>query len=448
MKRRSLSFEIRLSLLYIAIGAGWILFSDQLVALLPENFPGVNVLQTYKGWGYVLITGLLLYALLRYHARKQASVLEKLQASEQQFRYLFACNPLPMWIYDLETRRLLDVNVRMLEQYGYTRDEFLAMPLANIHPQEAVDAVQAHAAAPRPALQHSGEWQQRRKDGSVFTVEIISHILELAGQQAVLVVAQDITDRKRLEQERTEGERLRLALHKEMELRELKNRFMSMLAHEFRNPLTTIGLSAELLATKRAKMTEDMQTRHLDRIQEQVRNLTDLMEDILQLTRAEVLTPGFKPLPHDIEQLCASVVEEMRLKTKPQQTIVYTSECTQKVLAIDEKQIRQAVGNLLSNAVKYSDEGSTIHVESFCQSGQFRLRVRDQGVGIPSKDLKKLFEPFQRAENVRGIPGTGLGLAITRQAVRMHGGEVEVESTEGRGTTFTLYLPLNDFASA
>jgi PAS domain S-box-containing protein len=117
----------------------------------------------------------------------------------QFFRLLFANNPLPMWIYNLETMQFLDVNHAAVERYGYSRDEFLQMKLTNIRPEADVTALLDHVARERPELQHSGEWRHRLKNGEIISVQITSHQVPFSGQDAVLVVAQDITERKRAE---------------------------------------------------------------------------------------------------------------------------------------------------------------------------------------------------------------------------------------------------------
>src|SRR5438309_1826680 len=131
-------------------------------------------------------------------ARKHAE--EVLRQNEASFRLLFAGNPLPMWVYDLSTLHFLEVNAAAVAHYGYTREEFLAMRITDIRPREDVERLAANLANPRPVLQSSGEWRHRRKNGQVIDVQIESHAMQFAGHNAVLVVAQDITDRKRAEE--------------------------------------------------------------------------------------------------------------------------------------------------------------------------------------------------------------------------------------------------------
>jgi len=131
-----------------------------------------------------------------------------LRDSEQSFRLLFSNNPHPMWVYDLETLRFLEVNAAAIDQYGYTHDEFLELTLLDIRPPDERERLLANVRQPRPALQHSGEWRHRLRDGRVIDVEITSHTLDFGGRPAVLVVAKNITERKRAEAELIKSQRL------------------------------------------------------------------------------------------------------------------------------------------------------------------------------------------------------------------------------------------------
>jgi PAS domain S-box-containing protein len=133
-----------------------------------------------------------------------------LRQREASFRYLFANNPHPMWVYDVETLAFLEVNETAVAKYGYSRHEFLQMRITDIRPAEDVSRLLAHVEAKRPEIQFSGEWRHRLKDGSVIDVEIISHRMEFAARKAALVVAHDITEHKRAEEAIRKSERVLL----------------------------------------------------------------------------------------------------------------------------------------------------------------------------------------------------------------------------------------------
>ena len=247
----------------------------------------------------------------------------------------------------------------------------------------------------------------------------------------------DITERKHSEAE------LRQALRKEKELSELKSRFVTNTSHEFRTPLTTILSSSELLEHYRHQWTEEKQLTHIHRIQKSVKHMTQLLNDILIIGKAEAGRLEFKPVLINLELFCQELAEELQLNGKNHHRIFlnHQGHCSQVLL--DEKLLRHILTNLLSNAMKYSPGESTIELFFACQDDQLVLCVRDQGIGIPELDQAHLFESFHRATNVGNIQGTGLGLSIVNKCVQVHGGEISLHSQVGQGTTFTVKLPLN-----
>jgi signal transduction histidine kinase len=144
-----------------------------------------------------------------------------------------------------------------------------------------------------------------------------------------------------------------------------------------------------------------------------------------------------------LEQFCGNLVEELQLSASTQHTLALVSQCQCVDAWVDEKLLRHILNNLLSNAIQYSPAGGTVHFELTCHYREAIFQIRDEGIGIPPEDLKRLFETFHRATNVGEIQGTGLGLAIVKRAVDLHGGKIAVNSEVGIGTTFTVTLPLH-----
>jgi len=255
-------------------------------------------------------------------------------------------------------------------------------------------------------------------------------------------IFRDISAAKRREAERKHVEaEIRKALVKEKELSELKSRFVSMTSHEFRTPLSTILLSAGLLERYSHRWPEEKKHLHLHRIQEACRNMTQLLEDVLTLGRAEAKKLACNPAPVDLEQLCHELVEEVQLGDGSQHAIVFTHQGQCSPACMDAKLLRHVLLNLLSNAVKYSSPGSTIRFALVCQANEVIFHVADKGIGIPPEDQPRLFESFHRAHNVGNIPGTGLGLAIVKKCVDLQGGQITINSTVGTGTSITVTLP-------
>jgi len=220
---------------------------------------------------------------------------------------------------------------------------------------------------------------------------------------------------------------------------ELKSHFVTMASHEFRTPLAVILSCADVLRRYANRMNVEQQQHRLLKIQAAVRQMTDLLEDVLSIGRAGAGKLRCNPEPVELEALCREIIADLAIQ---QTHAVHLSvgEVGEHIF-LDRKLVRQILRNLLTNAIKYSPEGGQVAIDVTRHDGALRFRVADHGIGIPSDDLAHLFEPFHRAGNVGKIPGHGLGLPITQGAVKAHGGTIAVESEVGRGTTFVVELP-------
>ncbi|NER39093.1 MAG: response regulator [Oscillatoria sp. SIO1A7] len=266
---------------------------------------------------------------------------------------------------------------------------------------------------------------------------------QLLGFQAV---GQDITDRKQAEEDQLK------ALKKEKELSELRTRLVAMVSHEFRTPLTTILSAADLLEYYLGKWPIDKQLQYIQRIQVASVNMNELLEDVLFVGRSDANKIPFNPKEIDLYQFCRQLVQEFQETTKGQNPIHFgehfgTGEACQggahpPVACMDEKLLRKILGNLLSNAIKYSPKNGEIHFHLTWGDKKVVFQIQDSGIGIPKDELPHLFESFHRSKNVGTIPGSGLGLAIVKRSVQLHGGQISVQTEVGKGTMFTVTLPL------
>jgi signal transduction histidine kinase len=157
----------------------------------------------------------------------------------------------------------------------------------------------------------------------------------------------------------------------------------------------------------------------------------------------------FNPAPVNLATLCQVSIDEINATSGDQHRLRFISHaCTDRTLMIDEVLISRILLNLLSNAIKYSPEGGNIRLELSCEDDQVRLQVSDQGMGISDADLQNIFKPFYRAREVQHISGSGLGLSIVKDCVERHQGRMAIESSPGRGSTFTVILPLVETATS
>ncbi|MFN6462176.1 MAG: PAS domain S-box protein [Nostoc sp. DedVER02] len=277
-----------------------------------------------------------------------------------------------------------------------------------------------------------------RKDGSEFWNEF--SVVPVADQTGWythwISVQRDITGRKRLDE-------IRMALERERELSVLKTRFFSMASHEFRTPLSTALAAAQLLEDCQDEWdNSSKRLRNLQRIQLSVKNMVQILDDILTINRAETGKLEFNPKLLDLEAFCGYFVEEMRLSTDQRHTLSFVCQGKAVPASVDERLLRSILSNLLLNAIKYSPQGGNVHLSLEFKSDTVMLQVQDRGIGIPLADQKQLFEPFHRGNNVKSIPGTGLGLVVVKKCVDLHQGHINITSKVGIGTTCAIALPL------
>lgn len=261
-------------------------------------------------------------------------------------------------------------------------------------------------------------------------------ILEAEGDRLILLALEDITSQKQVEAAQ------RSTLEKEHELNEMKSRLIAMASHEFRTPLSTIMLSAELLASGSPQLSPK-RLNHQQRIEKAVEQMTGLLDGILNIGQAESDHVQVQRLPLDLESFCRQLIEEMQSLASGHQ-LVFEADGQCRSASLDATLLKQILTNLLINALKYSPPGSAVRLKLACRDGQVSFKIVDEGIGIAPEDQEHLFEPFYRGHNVGGIPGFGLGLAIVKRLVELLGGQLSFESHPQRGTAFTVALPIEE----
>jgi PAS domain S-box-containing protein len=243
-----------------------------------------------------------------------------------------------------------------------------------------------------------------------------------------------------LQQLEESREELRQTLEKEKELNEMKSRFVSMASHEFRTPLATI-LSSLTLVSKYGEMNEkENQQRHIQRIKTSISHLTDLLNDVLSISKLEEGKIMPSPELFDIKQFTEQVIQELHPVLKKGQTIQFSHNGLLDVF-VDPKFLRVILFNLISNAIKFSPENKPITVSCSVSETLIELNVTDNGIGINDEDKEHLFERFFRGHNVTNIQGTGLGLNIVSRYLELMQGDIQVDSKINEGTTFAVTIP-------
>lgn len=231
-------------------------------------------------------------------------------------------------------------------------------------------------------------------------------------------------------------------------INKIRRDFVANVSHELKTPATSLRLLAESLVEIIDEDPE--QARHFAlQLKSETDRLSRLISDLLDLTRLESEEKVTDPEPVDVRGVLMSVLSRMRPAARQKNITLRwrrAGDAADYTVMGDETQLGSMFANLVDNAIKYTPEGGSVEVSAEADEKSVRVRVADTGIGIPEKKLPRIFERFYRVDKARSkeTGGTGLGLSIVRHVAENHGGKVTVESTEGEGTTFTVYLPRED----
>ena len=232
-------------------------------------------------------------------------------------------------------------------------------------------------------------------------------------------------------------------LEGEREIGRLKNNFVSMVSHEFRTPLGIIQSSAQILDRYLERLPAEQRREQMESITRNVRRMASLIDEVLVLGKVEAGQMHFAPELMDLAGFCRRLADEMLSATHQRCPIRLTFGPGKFSPALgDENLLHHILGNLISNAAKYSTPGEDMEFSVSRNNGSVVFAIRDRGIGIPVGDRDKLFTAFHRGSNASRFPGTGLGLTIVKRCVELHGGEIAFTSEEGKGTTFTVRIPM------
>lgn len=287
--------------------------------------------------------------------------------------------------------------------------------------------------------------RMKHKDGHYVWFEVVSKTIfdPVNGSiKEYVSVSRDISQRKQMDRILLEQERLRFELQKEQELNAVKSNLMRTISHEFRTPLTLVTIATDFLDMYIDRLDAERRKERLDSIREQVKRLSEMLNDISFVVQGTLHRVAARKAPLDLEAYCKAILEETQVTAGKNHQFVYTVEPDAAQGIADKALLQRILSNLLSNAVKYSPENSVISLKLSRQENDILFEVSDQGIGISPEEQKHVFEPFYRSRSViDGIGGTGLGLSIVKDCVDLQGGSVAISSSPGKGTTFTVRIP-------
>ncbi len=231
------------------------------------------------------------------------------------------------------------------------------------------------------------------------------------------------------------------AVAEAQEKQRLKSRLVAMFSHEFRNPLSSVLLSSNILRKYEGQLTPERKTQHLDRIDSSIHLLIQMLDDMLLVAELEGGHLEFHPTLLALNNFMEDIIDEIAIIDQNAHVLILHNRMDTAVY-LDPKLMRQILANLITNAIKYSPPKSKITITVERRGDRLHLSVQDQGIGIPEESLPHIFEAFHRAANAHAIKGTGLGLSIVKDCVERHQGQISVTSQIQKGTTFMVDLPL------
>ncbi|HEA19811.1 hypothetical protein LCGC14_1415960 [marine sediment metagenome] len=354
-----------------------------------------------------------------------------------------------IYVFDADTLRFVNTNYGAQKNTGYALAECRKMTPLDLKP-EFTEAKFRKLMAP---LLNGSEGKvdfetvHRRKDGSTYPVEVHMQPSTLDDRRMIVAIILDISDRKNYTQklEKTveqRTEQLKKALETEKELNELKTKFLSLVSHEFKTPLSGILTSATLVGKYPKEDQQEKRDKHLKTIIGGVHHLTSILDDFLSMERMEKGKEVYRYSEFSLSKLVNEVIYNANMLLKGGQRINYPQNIDDVTIHQDEKITSLVLTNLLNNAVKYSPEDTEIDLKVDLLADKTVFHIKDQGIGIPKKDQKHIFDRYFRAENVLTTQGTGIGLNIVKAHVENLGGNVSFTSIQHKGSTFTVELPL------
>ncbi len=335
------------------------------------------------------------------------------------------------WASTFYTGRLMDVVIE--PQPGLDTDlEIKAAPITNLTNEKpgivfTFRDVTSQKVAEKRLLRLNEELELR----------VERRTLEL--RQKNIELESEIIKRRKTEEE------LKTALEKQQELNIFQQNIVTTISHEFRTPMTTILSSTELIERLLVKNDIPVDSKlhhHTNQIKKSVKTLVELLNDVLlvekmKANQVEILIKTFNP-----KEFFTQFLEEAKIGIGKKHVIEFISNNFPHQINSDPKLIQQIINNLLSNAFKYSEPRTTVYFSVFIQSNSIIISVKDEGIGINKDDIPRLFDTFFRSSESQNIEGTGIGLTILKRAVDLLSGTITVESEKGKGTTFSVTLPI------
>lgn len=402
---------------------------------------------------------------LQNEINERQQVEGNLRDSEARLRRIVEYSPTPMAIVNM-LGNIEHFNAKFVELFGWTTDdirtpdEWWNAAYPNLAYRSEVREEWEAAVAKAEEMEQQIEpqyWRLTCKNGDVREIEFQMTPLGDLNVIAMTDLTKRIHAEKEIIQHRNNLEKLvserttevqekalqlEQALESEKKFSSLQRKFISLVSHEFRTPLTIIDGTAQRMVRSKKALTPEFLRERSEKIRTAVGRMTDLIENTLYAANLE---EGVIEMHLESMDLCAMLrdLATMHGEIAPDHDIAVDVDSLAQSITADEKLLGIVFTNLLSNAIKFAPAHSSIEVKGWTEGHHAVVSVADHGVGIPENELPHMFERFFRAKTAEGIKGTGIGLNVSKEFVEMHGGEISVDSAEGEGSTFTVRLPIS-----
>jgi len=373
---------------------------------------------------------------------------KKLEQEKTHLANIFQESLNEIYVFDAKTLKFVSVNYGAQKNIGYSLKQLQTMTPLDIKPNYIESQFRNEIALLDKENIRKIEFEtlHQRKSGSTYPVNVHLQRSKLGDRDVFVAIILDITEQKnytkRLEKTvEIRTEELKKALNTEKELNDLKTKFLSMVSHEFKTPLSGILTSAILLSKYTLSEQQKKRAKHIKTITEKVQYLNTILNDFLSVEKLEKGKVNYKFSTFKLSKVLNEVIYNANMLLKDGQQINYPENIDHLSMSQDEKILELALSNIIYNAIKYSSENTVIDVHISQNEDTTIFKVIDNGIGIPEKDQKNIFNRYFRAENALLMQGTGIGLNIVKDHLENLNGSITFESKEHIGSTFTIELP-------
>jgi PAS domain S-box-containing protein len=362
---------------------------------------------------------------------------EALKESEEKFRNFFENSNDAIFVADVGTRQLVDCNKKAERLLGYSRKEIIFMKADSLHPKDKIKETMEGFKKQMEGKIDIVESEVLTKDKKRVLVAINASIVNIKGRPYLQGIFRDITEEKRAQ------EIIKKEIERMKEIDEAKTNFLNIVSHEMKTPLTAINAHLGVMDDLKTNLSEQ-ELLSLEAIKRNNYLLKSLIDNILELSRIEAGKFELNFSKINLEKIIKEVKSNLEIlsEKKGLQLILDVGKLPE-ILA-DEMRVREILNNLISNSIKFTDKG-WIKVKAEKKDNHVVISIIDTGIGISKDKINNLFQKFYQIDPSIGrrFGGTGLGLVITKQLIELQGGKITVASTYGKGSTFSVTLPIN-----